>query len=85
MPYWLSDQIATEGMILPKKYTQEKGDDYFGVHPIGSGPYRFAENVRGANERCDSVGEGRAVVAQVAVLLVDAGPAPGRREGSGEA
>jgi 2-C-methyl-D-erythritol 2,4-cyclodiphosphate synthase len=37
------------------------------------------------NERCDSVGEGLAVAAQVAVLLVEeAGPAPGRRHGAGE-
>ena len=34
------------------------------------------------NERCDAVGQGRAIAAQVAVLLEEA-EAPGREEGSG--
>ncbi|MDR2029122.1 MAG: ABC transporter substrate-binding protein [Treponema sp.] len=29
--------------ILPKNYVEEKGDDYFSTHPIGTGPYRVAD------------------------------------------
>ena len=29
------------GLVLPKKYLTETGDDGFKKHPIGAGPYRF--------------------------------------------
>jgi peptide/nickel transport system substrate-binding protein len=29
--------------VLPKKYIEEKGFEYFQRHPIGSGPYKFIE------------------------------------------
>jgi peptide/nickel transport system substrate-binding protein len=41
--YILSTRAGTEGMIQPKQYIEEKGDDYFKSHPIGSGPYKFFE------------------------------------------
>lgn len=28
-------------MIVPPKYVQEKGDDYFNTHPVGTGPFKF--------------------------------------------
>ena len=28
-------------MIIPPKYTKEKGADYLALHPIGTGPYKF--------------------------------------------
>ena len=31
------------GMIVPPKYIQEKGDDYFNTHPVGTGPFKFVE------------------------------------------
>jgi peptide/nickel transport system substrate-binding protein len=31
------------GYILPKKYIEEKGEDYFSAHPIGSGPYQISD------------------------------------------
>ncbi|NNG01205.1 MAG: ABC transporter substrate-binding protein [Desulfobacteraceae bacterium] len=34
---------GAEGLIQPKKYIEEKGDDYFMSHPVGSGPYKFFE------------------------------------------
>lgn len=45
--YYLSSMLSPEGMVLPSKYVQEKGEDYFANHPIGSGPYRFQEQVLG--------------------------------------
>ena len=33
--------------ILPKAYIEKNGDDYFGLHPVGSGPYKFVEWVPG--------------------------------------
>jgi peptide/nickel transport system substrate-binding protein len=41
--YLLSTRAGTEGMIQPKKYITERGEDHFKVHPIGSGPYKFFE------------------------------------------
>jgi len=34
---------GAEGLIQPKKYIEEKGEDYFMAHPVGSGPYKFYE------------------------------------------
>lgn len=31
------------GLIVPPKYVQEKGDAYFGEHPVGTGPFKFVE------------------------------------------
>lgn len=28
-------------MIVPPKYIQEKGEDYFNAHPVGTGPFKF--------------------------------------------
>ncbi|UCG63658.1 MAG: ABC transporter substrate-binding protein [Deltaproteobacteria bacterium] len=46
MPYLLSPAGQGGGTILPKKYLQEKGDD-FERHPIGTGPYKFLEKKEG--------------------------------------
>ena len=35
------------GLILPKKYLTEVGDDGFKKHPIGAGPYRFSSTKPG--------------------------------------
>ena len=45
-PY-LSRVLSTEGMVLPKKYIEANGDDVFARKPIGSGPYKFVEQVSG--------------------------------------
>ena len=29
-------------MIVPPKYIQEKGEDFFNTHPVGTGPFKFA-------------------------------------------
>lgn len=35
------------GLVLPKKYMTEVGDDGFKKHPIGAGPYKFVSNKPG--------------------------------------
>ena len=30
-------------MIVPPKYIQEHGSEYFGSHPVGTGPFKFVE------------------------------------------
>jgi peptide/nickel transport system substrate-binding protein len=35
------------GLVLPKKYLGDVGDDGFKKHPIGAGPYRFAGSTPG--------------------------------------
>lgn len=38
-------------LMVPPKYIAEKGDAYFADNPVGTGPYKFAEWVRGNNVR----------------------------------
>jgi peptide/nickel transport system substrate-binding protein len=35
---------SAAGIVLPKKYLTEVGDDGFKKHPIGAGPYKFVSN-----------------------------------------
>lgn len=35
---------SAAGIVLPKKYMTEVGDDGFKKHPIGAGPYKFVSN-----------------------------------------
>lgn len=48
LQYDLSFALGNEGCIMPKKYIQEKGEDYFARNPIGSGPYKFVKQQSGA-------------------------------------
>ncbi len=32
--------------IMPPGYIKDKGDDYFGTHPVGTGPYKFVEWIK---------------------------------------
>src|SRR5262249_2200859 len=48
IPTYLSRSLSTEGMVLPKKYIEQVGDDGFAREPVGSGPYRFLEEVTGS-------------------------------------
>jgi peptide/nickel transport system substrate-binding protein len=52
---YLSRALSSEGMVLPKKYVEAKGDDGFMAHPIGSGPYKFAERTAGSFLKLDAV------------------------------
>lgn len=38
---------SAAGIVLPKKYLTEVGDDGFKQHPIGAGPYKFVSNKPG--------------------------------------
>jgi peptide/nickel transport system substrate-binding protein len=49
IPTYLSRGLSTEGMVLPKKYIEANGDDAFARKPVGSGPYRFVEQVTGSH------------------------------------
>ena len=35
------------GLVVPKKYIEQVGDDGFKKHPIGVGPYKFVSNTPG--------------------------------------
>lgn len=40
-PVLLTKLASYGAMIVPPKYIQEKGDDYFNAHPVGTGPFKF--------------------------------------------
>src|SRR5262245_23260182 len=55
IPTYLSRSLSTEGMILPKKYIESVGDDVFARKPIGTGPYKFVEQVTGSHIKLAAV------------------------------
>ena len=55
IPTSLSRSLSTEGMVLPKKYIEQNGDDAFARKPVGSGPYRFVEQITGSHIRLAAV------------------------------
>jgi peptide/nickel transport system substrate-binding protein len=48
IPLYLSEQIGPDGMIVPKSYIEKNGNDYFRLHPIGTGPFKLKEHVPGS-------------------------------------
>ena len=47
LPWELSDIQGTEGMLQPKAYTEQVGDEGFTAKPVGSGPYQVVERKHG--------------------------------------
>ncbi|RMF85972.1 MAG: ABC transporter substrate-binding protein, partial [Nitrospinota bacterium] len=46
-PYPLIFERLTTLELIPQHYAQEKGDDYIATHPVGTGPYKFVEWIKG--------------------------------------
>jgi len=55
IPTYLSRSLSTEGIVLPKKYIDANGDDAFARKPIGTGPYKFVEQVVGSHIKMTAV------------------------------
>jgi len=55
IPTYLSRSLSTEGMVLPKKYIEANGDDVFARKPVGTGPYKFVEQVTGSHIKMAAV------------------------------
>jgi peptide/nickel transport system substrate-binding protein len=55
IPTYLSRSLSTEGMVLPKKYIEQVGDDTFARKPVGSGPFKFVEQVTGSHIKLTAV------------------------------
>ena len=55
IPTYLSRSLSTEGMVLPKKYIEANGDDAFARKPVGSGPFKFVEQVTGSHIKMTAV------------------------------
>jgi len=55
IPTYLSRSLSTEGMVLPKKYIEANGDDVFARKPVGSGPFKFVEQVTGSHVKLAAV------------------------------
>jgi len=47
-PYPIFVERLQNFQMLPEKYVKEKGDAYVAEHPVGTGPYRFADWRRGS-------------------------------------
>ncbi|WOD08913.1 ABC transporter substrate-binding protein [Marinomonas sp. GJ51-6] len=41
-PVLLTKLAGYGAMIVPPKYIQEKGEDFFNTHPVGTGPFKLA-------------------------------------------
>lgn len=48
LPYILSPLFDTSGLVVPKDYFEEVGEDAFGQEPVGSGPYKLVDRQAGA-------------------------------------
>jgi peptide/nickel transport system substrate-binding protein len=55
IPTYLSRSLSTEGMVLPKKYLEANGDDVFARKPVGTGPFKFVEQVVGSHIKLTAV------------------------------
>jgi peptide/nickel transport system substrate-binding protein len=55
IPTYLSRSLSTEGMVLPKKYIESVTDDVFARKPVGTGPYKFVEQVTGSHIKMTAV------------------------------
>jgi peptide/nickel transport system substrate-binding protein len=42
----LLNRLAGLISIVPPKYIKEKGDDYFGIHPVGTGAFKFSKWIK---------------------------------------
>ncbi|TAK29802.1 MAG: ABC transporter substrate-binding protein [Chloroflexota bacterium] len=51
----LSELSSPDGYVLPKDYIEKNGTDYFNKHPIGTGPYKFKENLLGTRITYEAV------------------------------
>src|SRR5437660_9934160 len=55
IPTYLSRSLSTEGIVLPKEYLDANGQDVFARKPVGTGPYKFVEQVVGSHIKMSAV------------------------------
>jgi peptide/nickel transport system substrate-binding protein len=53
--YWMSNEVGTESLITSKRYIEDIGTENFNRKPLGSGPYKFVEQVVGSHIKFEAV------------------------------
>jgi len=54
-PYWFSRLQATEGMIVPKHYVEEVGDEVFNSQPMSLAAYQVVDREMGVRITCEAI------------------------------
>ncbi|MCY4366272.1 MAG: ABC transporter substrate-binding protein [Chloroflexi bacterium] len=54
-PWIFSGVRGTEGMVVPKAHYEAVGEEEFAKAPIGSGPYKFVDQVLGASVAVEAI------------------------------
>ncbi|MBM2825837.1 MAG: hypothetical protein HW402_1501 [Dehalococcoidales bacterium] len=47
LPYFSSDYTPALGQVTPKDYLERVGAEYFGLHPVGAGAFKFVRLIQG--------------------------------------
>jgi peptide/nickel transport system substrate-binding protein len=65
---------SAAGLVVPKKYLSQVGDEGFKKHPIGAGPYKFVRQKPGVEVELEAFTDYWRVVPKVKTLLMESVP-----------
>jgi len=65
---------SAAGIVVPKKYMEQVGDDGFKKHPVGAGPYKFVSNKPGIEVELEAFPGYWRVVPKIKTLIMRSVP-----------